>query len=192
MKFKLASETKNENENTWKEVKIIEIHDEKNFIVSFNDNNSPHFITKSIRFIKSTRPSEYRPLEKIEFKVNSGWKEGEVIDRKGRFYYIKDDDERNLLIRQVEMRKVEVIEKVNFDYYFQVKSSDISHIKDLITSSRLIFSSSLLEIKENHIRIFYVSCFSKEYSSDDEIILDIKRFKGVLELIFQTEKGEDI
>lgn len=83
------------------------------------------------------------------------------------------------------MRKVEVIEKVNFDYYFQVKSSDISHIKDLMTSSKTNFLSSLLEIKENHIRIFYVSCFSKEYSSDEEIILDIKRYKGVLGLILQ-------
>lgn len=191
MKFKLASETKNDQENTWNEVKIIKIHEENKFIVSFNENNSQTFTTKSIRLIKSTRPFEYRPLDKIEFKVKSGWKEGEVIDRKGRFYLIKDikdEEERNFLVRQVEMRKVEIIEKVNFDYFFEGKSLEIENIKEIINDSRLILSNSLLEIKENHIRVFYFSCFNKEYTSDEEIFLDFKRFKGVLQLVFGKDR----
>ena len=200
MKF-ITSEYFKESSKTWIEVNIHDINEESQYLVSYKD-NSQTFLIKSnqIRFVKNNKNYYFNIGYLIEFKVEEGWKEASLVNTKGKFYYLKTDEDEYTFEREKNIRKIEVIEPAYIELKFtnDNKQTVFNHerVKDVLSKSSFIKSHCFVFIKQNLIRILNKSILQIDIKNeainmnelDSELIKNISHVREMITLVLKEEE----
>ncbi len=191
----ITSEFYDSLKKTWIIVEVVLIKDENNYIININ-NTKKLCSSSEIRFVKNINSPVFKQGDLIEYKSKEGWKEAFILDIKGKFYYLKIDEDEFIFERELNMRKVELISSCYIENIYHFKKNkrvDTVKITSIISKNQYLKSNCLFAVGNGYLRLLNIQLLRKSFSSEAELLKCISNTKEMFSFfINQEEEDADV
>ncbi len=189
----ITSEYYDSFKKTWILVEIIRIKDENNYMIDIN-NTKKLCSSSDIRFVKNINCPIFKLGDLIEYKSKEGWKEAFILDIKGKFYYLKIDEDEFIFERELNMRKIEQINSCyieNIYHFNKNKRADTVKITSIISQNQYLKSNCLFAVGIGYLRMLNIQLLRNSFSSETELLKCISNTKEMFTFLINQEEEQE-
>jgi len=188
----ITSEYYDSVKKIWILAEIIRLKDENHYIISIN-NKQKSCSSSDIRFVKNINFPLLMLGDLIEYKSKEGWKEAFILDIKGKFYYLKIDEDEFIFERQQNIRKVEIINSCYIENIYQFnknKRIDTVKINTIVSQNDYLKSNCLFAVGVGYLRMLNIKVLRNNYISENELLKCISNTKEMFTFLINQEEDE--
>ena len=188
----ITSEYYDSVKKIWILAEIIRLKDENHYIISIN-NKQKNCSSSDIRFVKNINFPLLMLGDLIEYKSKEGWKESFILDIKGKFYYLKIDEDEFIFERQQNIRKVEIINSCYIENIYQFnknKRIDTVKINTIVSQNDYLKSNCLFAVGVGYLRMLNIKVLRNNYISENELLKCISNTKEMFTFLINQEEDE--
>lgn len=189
----ITSEFYDSTRKTWIQTEIIRLKDENHYVVNIN-NNKQLCSSSEIRFVKNIICPTYKQGDLIEYKTKEGWKEAFILDVNGKFYYLKIDEDEFIFERELNLRKIELINSCyieNIYYFNKNKRIDAGKVNNIISKTEYLKSNCLFAVGSGYIRMLNIHVLKNSFNNEGDLLKSISNTKEMFSFIIQQEEESE-